>query len=72
MNELPSGWNLPPGVFEHMIPGNREENAEELFQEEWAQRGSEVLDLFTDDFVTVDDALDIVAKLLAERRRNKA
>ena len=67
MNELPSGWNLPPGVFEHMIPGNRPGDDEPDLQAEWNERWGEIVELFVDDGISVDDALDIVGQALAAR-----
>lgn len=70
MKELPSGWNMPPGVFAHMIPGMRPEDVEdeELFEADWDDRWSEVTSLFIDEFVSVDDAIAIVEEALKARR----
>lgn len=39
-----SGWNLPPGVTERMLPGNRpEDEAEEAWWEAFYDRSREVM-----------------------------
>ena len=70
MKELPSGWNMPPGVFAHMIPGMRPGDVEdeEWIPDQWDDRWSEVADLFIEETISVDDAIAIVEEALKARR----
>ena len=54
--------NLPPGVTDNMIPGNRPEDIEWEKFHEWIDEIAEVYDIYS-----ADDFMDIILEALKEK-----